>query len=174
MNQPGGEPAVKQTSGKPYRVGVGMVVFNREGLVFVGLREDQTQEAWQLPQGGVDDGEEPLAAAKRELAEEIGTDKIELIAEIGDWLSYDLPPALAAITWNGRFRGQRQKWFAFRFLGRDSDIDLDALPGSHAREFSEWKWMAMAQLPQTIIEFKRPIYERLVREFRHLSMASDT
>jgi putative (di)nucleoside polyphosphate hydrolase len=169
VSQPGGEPPKKQPGGKPYRVGVGMVLFNRDGLVFVGLRVDQTQEAWQLPQGGLDPGEEPLAAAYRELAEEIGTDKVELMAEIADWLTYDLPPALAAHVWGGRFRGQRQKWFAFRFHGRDSDIDLDANPGTHTREFSTWKWAPIDQLPQTIVDFKRPIYERLVAEFRHLA-----
>ena len=91
------------------------------------------------------------------------------MAETADWLTYDLPPALAAQVWGGRFRGQRQKWFAFRFHGRDGDIDLDANPGTHTREFSTWKWAPIDQLPQTIVDFKRPIYERLVAEFRHLA-----
>lgn len=155
---------------KPYRQGVGIVLFNQMGRVFVGRRADQAIDAWQLPQGGIDEGEDPLAAARRELKEETGADKTELIGEVSEWLSYDLPPELAAQAWGGGYRGQRQKWFAFRFTGKDSDIRLDGHGGR--QEFLEWKWLPLEQLPAQIVDFKRPLYERLVAEFRHLTTAS--
>lgn len=147
---------------RPFRPGVGVVLFNQDGLVLAAKRIDTPGDAWQLPQGGIDAGETPQQAAMRELKEEIGTDKAEIIAETGEWLTYDLPPELRDKVWGGRFRGQRQKWFAMRFLGRDADIDIDH--DDHP-EFSEWRWMPLEQLPRLIVPFKRPLYERLVREF---------
>jgi putative (di)nucleoside polyphosphate hydrolase len=148
----------------PYRRGIGIVLFDGRGRVFVGRRSDP-KNAWQLPQGGIDPGESPLAAAWRELKEEIGTDKAEPIGQIEEWLTYDLPPRLAKRAWGGRFRGQKQKWFAFRFLGEDKDIDL----GAHKREFADWKWAELDDLPNIIVAFKRALYRRLVAEFRFLS-----
>jgi putative (di)nucleoside polyphosphate hydrolase len=151
---------------RPYRKGVGLLVLNREGLVFVGCRVDQTAEAWQMPQGGIDEGEDPHQAALRELAEETGIERAEIIAESHGWLSYDLPPDLADKVWKGRYRGQAQKWFAVRYLGRDADIRLDA----HEREFDEWRWVPIADLPDLIVPFKRTLYEQVVAEFAHLAV----
>lgn len=148
---------------RPYRRGVGAVVFDPTGRVLVARRIDTPGEAWQLPQGGIDEGEAPRAAVARELAEEIGTDKFEIIAESADWLAYDLPDDIADRVWEGRYRGQRQKWFAVRFTGVDSDVALGAAPHP---EFSDWKWVAIEILPDTIVAFKRAVYERLVAEFR--------
>ena len=155
------------TGSLPYRPNVGAVLFNRAGLVFVARRNDlPDQEAptgwWQLPQGGIDASEEPRAAVLRELAEEIGTDRAEIIGEHPDWLTYDLPPALLGVALGGRFRGQRQRWFALRFTGEDSDIRLDADPHP---EFDAWRWVALSELPGLDVDFKRPIYEALVRSF---------
>src|SRR5271156_5655928 len=147
---------------RPYRLRVGMVLLNSDGLIFVGRRGDPTAEAWQMPQGGIDPGEEPRATAMRELAEEVGTDKAEIIAESRDWLSYDLPPELADVVWKGRYRGQRQKWFAMRFLGQDSDIDL----ATGHPEFEAWRWMPADQLLGLIVPFKRALYEQVMAEFR--------
>lgn len=151
----------------PYRMGVGVVLFNAEGLVFVGRRIDQTAEAWQLPQGGIDEGETPRQAALRELKEEVGTDKARIIAETRDWIDYDLPPDLVGSVWKGRYRGQRQKWFAARFLGADSDIDI----ATKHPEFDAWRWAPFDQIPQLIVPFKRDLYRRIVEEFRHLAVA---
>lgn len=118
--------------------------------------------AWQMPQGGIDPGETPKQAALRELYEEIGTDKAEIIAETRDWLSYDLPVSLIPTSWGGRYRGQRQKWFLMRFLGDDIDIDLSR----HHAEFDQWKWVEPAALPGLIVDFKRPVYVALLEEFR--------
>ena len=153
---------------RPYRRGVGMMLLNDRGAVWVGRRIDTRAEAWQMPQGGIGPGETPRAAALRELAEEIGTDRAEIIAESRGWLRYDLPPALSARVWGGRYRGQEQKWFALRFLGRDSDIRLDA----GTPEFSAWRWVPMACLPALIVPFKRPLYRQVVAEFASLVPAS--
>ncbi len=143
-----------------YRPGVGVMLFNTDGLVFVAQRLDMPSAAWQMPQGGMDAGETPRQAAMREMREEVGTDRAEIIAEMPAWLSYDLPSDLVAKLWGGRYRGQTQKWFAARFLGSDADIDI-ATPDP---EFSAWKWAPLDELPMLIVPFKRPLYETIVRE----------
>ena len=151
----------------PYRPNVGAVLFNRDGLVFVARRADMPNAegpagGWQLPQGGIDDGEDPRTAVLRELEEEIGTRNADVIAEHDAWLTYDLPPNLLGIAWRGRFRGQRQRWFALRFRGDDSEIRLDLDPHP---EFDAWRWASLAELPSLAVAFKRPIYEILARSF---------
>jgi putative (di)nucleoside polyphosphate hydrolase len=151
----------------PYRPNVGAVLFNRDGLVLVARRADlPNAEApaggWQLPQGGIDEGENPREAVLRELAEEIGTDRAEVIGEHDAWLTYDLPPELVGVALKGRFRGQRQRWFALRFIGEDSDIRLDLDPHP---EFDAWRWVRLAELPGLAVPFKRAIYEVLAESF---------
>ena len=148
----------------PYRSAAGMVVLNREGLVFVGKRIDQTQEAWQMPQGGIDEGEDAKTAAFRELEEEIGTRNMSLLREHPEWLLYDLPPHLVGIVWDGKYRGQRLKWLAFRFLGDDREINVATV---HA-EFSEWKWLKSADVLQRVVPFKREVYARALAAFSDL------
>ncbi len=151
----------------PYRPCVGIMLINAHGQVFTAARIDQKIEAWQMPQGGIDAGEDPLPAAYRELEEEISVtpDKTALLGESRAWLTYDLPEDLIGLAWKGRYRGQIQKWFAFRFLGQDSDINI-ATPHP---EFSEWRWADMASLPELIVPFKRALYAQLVDEFGHLA-----
>jgi putative (di)nucleoside polyphosphate hydrolase len=151
----------------PYRLGVGIMLFDKKGRVFVARRVDAKADAWQMPQGGIDGDEEPRAAALRELEEEIGTANAIILAESRDWHAYDLPPHLIGRVWGGRFRGQRQKWFAARFMGADSEIDLDT---KHP-EFDAWQWVEIAKLPGLIVPFKRDLYMALVEEFRHLAGA---
>jgi putative (di)nucleoside polyphosphate hydrolase len=148
-----------------YRPGVGIMLLNRDGLVFVGRRGDMPAglAAWQMPQGGIDPGETPRQAALRELREEVGTDKALILGETEGWLHYDLPPELASRAWGGRYRGQRQKWFAMRFLGEDSDIDLAA---AEHPEFDAWQWVPAARLPELIVPFKRPLYRAALAELR--------
>ncbi len=151
----------------PYRSNVGAALFNPAGLVLVARRADQPDPdgnpaVWQLPQGGIDAGEDPRAAVLRELREEVGTDKAEIIAEHPEWLSYDLPPHLLGRVLGGRFRGQRQRWFALRFTGTDRDIRLDLDPHP---EFDAWKWLPLDQLPHQGVEFKRQIYSTLAASF---------
>jgi putative (di)nucleoside polyphosphate hydrolase len=146
---------------------VGAVLFNRDGLVLVARRADlPNAEApaggWQLPQGGIDEGEDPRQAVLRELAEEIGTDHAEVIGEHDAWLTYDLPPELVGVALKGRYRGQRQRWFALRFTGVDSDIRLDLDPHP---EFDAWRWVRLAELPGLAVPFKQPIYKVLVESF---------
>ncbi|HTN10304.1 MAG TPA: RNA pyrophosphohydrolase [Acetobacteraceae bacterium] len=155
----------------PYRANVGAVLFNAEGRVFVARRADLPNTegspgGWQLPQGGIDEGEDPRGAVLRELAEEIGTDRAEIIGEHPGWLSYDLPPDLLGVALRGRFRGQRQRWFALRFLGGDADIRLDADPHP---EFDAWRWAALAELPLLAVPFKRDIYLVLAESFRRFA-----
>jgi putative (di)nucleoside polyphosphate hydrolase len=139
------------------------MLLNRSGEVFVGRRIDMPAlPAWQMPQGGIDPGETPFQAALRELREEIGTDKVELLAENPVWLTYDLPPELSRGVWGGRYRGQEQKWFAMRFTGDDSDIDL----ATEHPEFDAWTWLSPERLPDVIISFKRQLYIDILAEFR--------
>jgi len=142
-----------------------MMLLNTEGKVFVAKRIDTIAEAWQMPQGGIDEGEDAHTAAMRELEEEIGTRKAEIIGEVADWLTYDLPDELVPKIWGGRYRGQQQKWFCLRFTGQDADIDIAT---QHA-EFSEWKWTPIHTLPDMIVPFKRALYQQLVEEFLPLS-----
>jgi putative (di)nucleoside polyphosphate hydrolase len=161
----------------PYRPCAGVALFNREGRVFIGRRPQkagpehvQGRYAWQMPQGGIDAGEEPLAAAQRELFEETNVRSAQLLMEAPDWYSYDLPDAIQGQTWKGRYGGQTQKWFAFRFDGDDSEIDvLHPGGGAHKPEFVEWRWERLEALPELIIPFKRGVYERVVAGFRHLA-----
>ena len=154
----------------PYRPGVGIMLLNRQGKVFVAQRIDMPSAAWQMPQGGIDKGESPLDAAWRELKEETGTDKAEVVGESRDWHRYDLPVELVPKLWRGRFRGQTQKWFVFRFLGRDEDIDI----ATEKPEFSDWKWADMADLPNLIVPFKRTLYLRLVDEFEDFALGDSS
>lgn len=148
-----------------YRPCVGIMLVNDAGRVFVGRRIDvKDAPAWQMPQGGIDPGETPRAAALRELAEETGTDKAEILAESRRWRHYDIPAAIAGGLWGGRYRGQRQKWFAMRFLGSDADIDLAT---THP-EFDAWRWVLPDDLPRLIVPFKRPLYLDVLEEFRAL------
>jgi putative (di)nucleoside polyphosphate hydrolase len=148
----------------PYRLGVGIMLFDRAGRVFVARRIDAKADAWQMPQGGIDGDEAPRAAALRELEEEIGTANAMILAESKDWHAYDLPPHLVGRVWGGRFRGQRPKWFAARFMGKDSEIDLAT---AHP-EFDAWQWVEVERLAGLIVPFKRKLYSALVEEFGHL------
>lgn len=155
----------------PYRPCVGVMLLNRDGLVWVGRRYDKANDGgpgkwWQMPQGGIDASEDAARAALRELEEETSVRSAEIIAEAPDWLTYDLPDHLIGVAWQGRYRGQKQKWFAARFLGDDSEIDL--APEGHKPEFDAWRWAPMDELPQLIVPFKRPVYEQVVKAFRHL------
>ena len=141
------------------------MLFGPGGRVFVGNRADTPGDHWQMPQGGIDAGETPRAAALRELREEIGTDRAVIIAEYKEWLKYDLPADFAARLWDGRFRGQKQRWFALRFTGTDADIDLSR----HHAEFDDWRWEDIDRLADLVVDFKREVYEKVVAAFRHLA-----
>ncbi len=147
-------------SGLPYRPGVGVMLFNGAGLVFVGQRLDSRLDAWQMPQGGIDKGEEPLPAAFRELEEETGIAPhlAEVIAETPDWHYYDLPDELLGKLWKGRYAGQRQKWYAMRFLGHDRDVNIET---KHP-EFSAWRWADVGELVKLAVPFKRDLYADVI------------
>ncbi len=159
----------------PYRPCVGMMVLNAKGLVWVGHRLAEAKsemtgavQLWQMPQGGIDEGEAPLATAKRELYEETGMESLKLLAEAPGWIKYDLPQHLIGVAWKGKYRGQTQKWFAFRFHGDDSEIRINPPPGNHPAEFDRYGWRRMDELTGLIVPFKRQVYEQVVAAFRHL------
>lgn len=162
-------------SNLPYRPCVGIMVINPLGQVWVGQRADMPGEAegpgqwWQMPQGGVDKGEDPRTAAFREVFEETSMRSLEIIGEGRDWLTYDLPPELIGIAWGGRFRGQRQKWFAMRFTGSDAEIDIGPRPG-HDVEFQAWRWSPVGDLVASIVPFKRDVYRAVVDELGRLAI----
>ena len=156
----------------PYRPCVGIMLINRRGLVWIGRRFDEGQvehvapgHEWQMPQGGIDAGEDPLVAARRELYEETNVRSATLIAEAPEWYAYDIPRKVVGERWRHKWRGQTQKWFAFRFDGDDSEIDI-LHPPEGEQEFAEWRWERMERLPELIIPFKRPVYEKVVEAFR--------
>jgi putative (di)nucleoside polyphosphate hydrolase len=155
----------------PYRPCAGMCLLNREGRVFIGRRINGPEHVdathvWQMPQGGIDPGEDTYKAALRELYEETNIRSVERVGEIPEWLTYDIPREIAGQAWNGEYRGQTQKWYALRFTGADSDIDIaNPAGGGHKPEFVEWRWEPMRNLPALVVPFKRQIYERVVKEF---------
>jgi putative (di)nucleoside polyphosphate hydrolase len=158
------------TSAQPgYRPCVGIMVLNRAGEVWLGRRHDAPAEPegpgawWQMPQGGIDEGEDPAAAALRELYEETGIRSARIVAESPAWYTYDLPAELRANAWGGRYRGQTQKWFAVRFTGNDDEVVL-ARPG-HTLEFDAWRWAGIGELPALVVPFKRQVYEQVIRDF---------
>jgi putative (di)nucleoside polyphosphate hydrolase len=155
----------------PYRPCAGMMVLNRAGLVFVGRRSSGPEHidathVWQMPQGGIDRGEDPYNGALRELYEETNISSVEKLGEIAEWLVYDLPREIVGQAWKGKFRGQKQKWYALRFTGPESEIDIANPAGGHKPEFIDWRWVAMSKLPELVVPFKRQTYERVVAEFR--------
>lgn len=164
----------KKVKTLPYRPCVGIFLLNAEGLVWIGRRirkpHDETDNGahvWQMPQGGIDKGEDPLTAAKRELHEETGITSVEIVAECEDWLTYDLPPELIGRALKGRFRGQLQKWYAMRFIGHEAEIDIAEKPG-HKAEFDAWRWAQGHELPDLIVPFKRDVYRQVITNFEHL------
>jgi putative (di)nucleoside polyphosphate hydrolase len=161
----------------PYRPCVGVMVFNRAGNVFVGRRIDGPEHTdathvWQMPQGGIDPGEQPWPAALRELHEETNITSVERIGEIAEWLSYDIPREFVGQVWKGKYGGQTQKWFALRFLGNDDEIDIAHPAGAAAPEFAAWRWEPIANVAGLVVPFKRPVYERVVAEFAKYATAS--
>jgi putative (di)nucleoside polyphosphate hydrolase len=154
-------PAAKPSAtALPYRRGVGIILVNDAGRIFVAKRIDMPSDAWQMPQGGIDPGESPLEAAKREMFEEVGTDKAEFVAESAGWYRYDLPPELVGVIWGGRYRGQEQKWFVARYTGADTDINI----ATENPEFLDWKWAEPAHVPKLIVPFKKQLYEDVLAE----------
>jgi putative (di)nucleoside polyphosphate hydrolase len=154
----------------PYRPCAGMMVLNRAGLVFVGRRSSGPEHidathVWQMPQGGIDKDEDPYQAALRELREETNINSVEKLGEMPEWLAYDIPRDLVGEAWGGKYRGQKQKWYALRFLGGEDEIDIVHPAGGHEPEFIDWRWVAMAELPDLVVPFKRATYERVVAEF---------
>tara|TARA_S200000501_G_scaffold166366_1_gene156769 strand:- start:970 stop:1440 length:471 start_codon:yes stop_codon:yes gene_type:complete len=150
-------------SNLPLRLGVGIIVLNKNNLVFVGKRKDNAVDKWQMPQGGVNKNEEFLSAMKRELLEETSIKTIQVLKEIENYMHYELPKELVGIIWRGKFRGQKQKWFIVRFLGEENEININT---SHP-EFVEWKWINMNDLPKVIVSFKKKIYEELLIELKN-------
>ncbi len=161
----------------PYRPCVGIMVLNDKGLAWAGRRivQPDTHELsgatqlWQMPQGGVDKGEDPREAAYRELYEETGMKSVSFLAETPEWITYDLPEHLIGVALKGKYRGQKQKWFALRFEGPESEIAINPPPGGHEAEFDMWEWKPMTELPELIVPFKRKVYDSVVEAFRHLA-----
>ena len=160
----------------PYRPCVGIMVLNANGLVWAGRRisegnseYDGSPQLWQMPQGGIDPGEDPETASLRELYEETGMKSVSLLAEASRWINYDLPEKLIGVGLKGKYRGQTQRWFAYRFEGDESEIAINPPPGGHTAEFDAWEWKAMRDLPGLIVPFKRKVYEEVVAAFAHLA-----
>jgi putative (di)nucleoside polyphosphate hydrolase len=159
-----------------YRPCVGLMLINRAGLVWIGCRLDAKGDAegrgnwWQMPQGGIDDGEAPAEAALRELYEETGVRSAEIIAEHPQWLHYDLPAHLIGKAWGGRFRGQKQKWFALRFTGQDGEVQITPQDPAHQVEFADWKWARPDELLDLIVPFKREVYAQVLDELGHFAV----
>jgi putative (di)nucleoside polyphosphate hydrolase len=163
----------KPDAAPTYRPCVGTMLLNASGLVWVGHRFDEPNDEgsgqwWQMPQGGIDPEEDAAKAARRELYEETCITSVELIAEAPGWLNYDLPAHLIGKSWGGRYRGQTQKWFALRFTGEESEIDVSA-PEGHTAEFDAWRWVPMSELVDLVVPFKRSVYGDVVKAFAHLA-----
>lgn len=154
----------KDPKNLPYRPCVGVVLMNRNGQLFVGQRKDSDLPAWQMPQGGIDEGEKVEETALRELWEETGVTRelVEIVAETSDWVTYDLPPELVGKIWKGRYRGQRQKWVLMRFLGQDSDVNIQ----TEHPEFARWCWMEPNEVLTQIVPFKRAVYSEVLKKFQ--------
>jgi putative (di)nucleoside polyphosphate hydrolase len=162
--------SLKDPGKLPYRPCAGIALLNAEGRIWIGRRFDElvlqeTSKRWQMPQGGIDDNEDPKAAAVRELYEETGVRSVMVLSESKKWIDYDLPPEAVGIALQGKYRGQRQKWFAMRFTGDESEIDLTA---GHKPEFDAWRWATATEVLNLIVPFKRPVYEAVVAEFESL------
>lgn len=154
---------------RPYRPCVGVLLLNAQGLVWIGKRAPATGTdpvyCWQMPQGGIDEGEDPLVAARRELHEETSIRSVSLVAEAPGWFNYDYPPDVQANKRTARYRGQTQKWYAFRFEGAESEIDILTPPDGHSPEFCEWRWARASEVPELVIPFKRPVYLQVLQSF---------
>ena len=150
----------------PLRIGVGIVLLNHENKVFVGKRIDNPANSWQMPQGGVDENEDFLRAAKRELEEETGVRTVKVIKELNEWLTYDLPKNLLGKLWKGKYRGQKQKWFIMKFIGKNDEINIR----TRQPEFLDWKWVKPADLPGIAVDFKVNIYKKMVKELDSTSL----
>ena len=160
----------------PYRPCAGIMVLNRAGLVFIGRRSSGPEQidathVWQMPQGGIDDDEDPYKAALRELYEETSVRSVEKLGEIAEWLFYDIPREMVGQAWGGKYRGQKQKWYALRFTGEDSEIDIENPGDTHEPEFIDWRWVGLRELPDLVVPFKRQTYERVVKEFEKFARA---
>lgn len=160
--------------GLPYRPCVGIMLLNKEGKVWIGQRDDprhsvDPSHAWQMPQGGIDPGEDPLEAAKRELYEETSVKSVSLIEEAAEWFAYDFPMEILTQTRGGKYRGQAQKWFAFRFEGSDDEINILTPPEGNEREFSAWRWEKASNLTDLVVPFKRDVYAKVVKAFAHIT-----
>lgn len=155
----------------PYRLNVGIMLINHDGLVFVGQRRDNYSDAWQMPQGGIDDGENPKEAALRELHEETGipANLVQVLEVSEKWISYELPKDLISQLWGGRFRGQKQKWYLMRFLGSDTEVNIQ----TETPEFSAWKWIPPDALVENIVPFKKSVYQKVLSEFSKTLLKSD-
>lgn len=165
----------KSSQDLPYRLSAGMMLLDARGRVFLGRRTEGAEHTdrvhvWQMPQGGIDAGEDPWTAARRELYEETNVRSVEKLAEMADWLAYDLPADLIGRAWKGKYRGQRQKWFALRFTGQESEIDIHHPGGGHhPAEFAEWRWEKMDRICDLVVPFKRDIYAQVVAAFQRFA-----